>query len=174
MSIRASRKSLAWLLACLIGGVTVSSALVTGSFAQAAQQLSASERAAAFVARMTPEEKAAQISAFYALPGERNGLANDANVRNTGQRVADEVARLDIHQHGGTAARPVRELNGFRRDTLKPDEMRILTFRLDPEDLRYWNVAARNWVNDRSAMEIAVGGSSAAPFQTSFQIVDKP
>jgi beta-glucosidase len=95
------------------------------------------------------------------------------DVRNTGQRVADEVAQLYIHQHGGGAARPMRELKGFRRMTLKPGEVRTLAFTLGPDELRYWSAAARAWVHDASTVEVAVGGSSAAPFQASFKVVEQ-
>lgn len=92
------------------------------------------------------------------------------DLRNTGARTADEVAQLYIHQRSGTAARPVRELKGFQRVTLKPGEVRTLSFRLGPQELRYWNAAARDWVQDETTFDVAVGADSTTPFAGSFDV----
>ncbi|MDB5724527.1 MAG: glycoside hydrolase, family 3-like [Novosphingobium sp.] len=95
-------------------------------------------------------------------------------LKNTGMRQADEVAQLYIHQKSGSSARPVRELKGFRRVSLKPGELRTLEFQLGPDELRYWNAAKRDWVIDESVFEVAVGGDSTAPFGTSFAVAQRP
>jgi beta-glucosidase len=92
------------------------------------------------------------------------------DIANTGRRTADDVAQLYIHQRSGTAARPVRELKGFQRVTLKPGERRTLRFRLGEAELRYWNAASRTWVVDQSEIDVAVGGDSTAPFGGRFRI----
>jgi beta-glucosidase len=101
-------------------------------------------------------------------PGESVTISVD--VRNTGGRTADEVAQLYIHQRSGTAARPVRELKGFQRVRLKPGEVRTLRFRLGPDELHYWNAAKRDWVQDASVFDIAVGGDSTVAFGGSFAV----
>ncbi|MCE7796400.1 beta-glucosidase BglX [Sphingobium sufflavum] len=93
-----------------------------------------------------------------------------ADVTNTGKRLADEVVQLYIHQQGGKAARPVRELKGFSRVTLKPGEKRTLNFTLGDAELRYWSSATRDWALDATRFDIAVGGDSTAPFTTSFSL----
>jgi beta-glucosidase len=97
-------------------------------------------------------------------------LTVSVDLTNTGKRIADEVAQLYIHQENGTAARPVRELKGFQRVTLKPGERRTLTFGLGPAELRYWNAARRDWTIDPARFDVAVGGSSAASFSARFSI----
>lgn len=92
------------------------------------------------------------------------------DLKNTGTRTADEVVQLYVHQRSGTAARPVRELKGFSRVTLKPGQVRTLSFRLGPDELRYWNAGSRSWLIDPSVYDVAVGGSSAAAFDGSFTI----
>jgi beta-glucosidase len=71
--------------------------------------------------------------------------------------VADEVVQLYIHQRHGSASRPARELKGFERVTLAPGESRTVRFPLGPEQLRYWNAAARDWVLDASTFDVWVG-----------------
>lgn len=92
------------------------------------------------------------------------------DLRNTGTRTGDEVAQLYIHPRTSTASRPVRELKGFQRVTLKPGEVRTLRFRLGPDELRYWNAARRDWVIDATSYEIAVGTNSQAAFGAEFSV----
>lgn len=101
-------------------------------------------------------------------PGETVTISVD--LKNTGTRVADEVGQLYIHQRSGTAARPVRELKGFQRVTLKPGEVRTLTYRLRPAELRYWNAAVKDWVQDEATFDVAVGADSTAQFSESFEV----
>lgn len=93
------------------------------------------------------------------------------DLKNTGNRSADEVAQLYIHQKLGSASRPIRELKRFQRVTLATGETRTLEFTLGPADLRYWNSAKRDWVNEASVFEVAIGGDSNAEFQGSFSVV---
>ncbi|HEX7853537.1 MAG TPA: beta-glucosidase BglX [Sphingobium sp.] len=92
------------------------------------------------------------------------------DLTNSGKRTGDEVAQLYIHQRSGTSSRPIRELKGFQRVTLKPGETRTLQFTLTPSDLRYWSAVTRDWVQDESAFDIWAGGSSNAALAGSFEI----
>jgi beta-glucosidase len=91
-------------------------------------------------------------------------------VTNSGNREADEVAQLYIHQRYGTASRPVRELKGFQRVTLGAGESRTLSFDLGRDELRYWNAARRDWVIDKTTIDVYVGGDSTATLTTSFSV----
>lgn len=93
------------------------------------------------------------------------------DLKNTGSHTGDEVAQLYVHQKAGTAARPIRELKGFQRISLKPGAMRTLTFTLGPNELRYWNAAKRESVIDTAEFDLAVGGDSTAPFAATFSVV---
>jgi beta-glucosidase len=94
------------------------------------------------------------------------------DVTNAGNRAADEVVQLYIHQRYGSASRPVRELKGFERITLAAGESRTVTFTLGPAELRYWNAAARDWVIDASTFDVWVGGDSTADRSTTFEVTD--
>ena len=93
-----------------------------------------------------------------------------ATVTNTGEREADEVVQLYVHQRHGTAARPVRELKGFERVALAAGESRTVTFPLGAEHLRYWNAASRDWVVDPSTYDVWVGGDSTADLHSTFRV----
>ncbi len=91
-------------------------------------------------------------------------------MRNTGRRVADEVAQLYNHQLCGTSARPVRSRKGFERITLKPGETRTVRLTFIPADLSYWTAATRGWVQDETTFEVYAGNSSQASLKTTFEV----
>lgn len=101
-------------------------------------------------------------------PGEP--VAVSVDVRNSGKRAADEVAQLYVHQRHGSAARPVRELKGFERVTLKAGEIRSVRFTLTPAALSYWNAARRGWVQDETTFDVYVGNSSRATLTATFDV----
>ncbi|MEO7070963.1 MAG: glycoside hydrolase family 3 N-terminal domain-containing protein [Nostocoides sp.] len=91
-------------------------------------------------------------------------------VTNDGEREADEVVQLYLHQRSGRASRPVRELKGFSRQSLAAGETRTVTFGIGPAHRRYWNAAVRDWVTDASTFEVWVGGDSTAGLTTTFDV----
>ena len=93
-------------------------------------------------------------------------------VTNAGDRAADEVVQLYLHQRHGTASRPVRELKGFQRITLAAGESRRLSFAVGPAQRRYWNAAAHDWVSDASTFDVWVGADSTAALATTFTITE--
>jgi beta-glucosidase len=99
-------------------------------------------------------------------PGE--ALTASVTVTNTGEREGDEVVQLYLHQRHGTASRPVRELKGFRRVHLDAGASRTVDFTIGPEELRYWNAAARDFVLDAATFDVWVGGDSTAQLAASF------
>jgi len=95
-------------------------------------------------------------------------LTASVTVTNTGDRPGDEVVQLYLHQRYGRAARPVRELKGFRRVHLQPGESRTVDFTVGPDELRYWNAAVRDVVLDASTFDVWVGGDSTAELGATF------
>ncbi|NOT49120.1 MAG: beta-glucosidase, partial [Acidobacteria bacterium] len=92
------------------------------------------------------------------------------DARNTGSRAGDEVVQLYIHQRAGSASRPVRELKGFERVALAPGETKTIRFKLGPDELRYWNAAAKDWVQDPENFDVWVGGDSTASLHSNFRV----
>jgi beta-glucosidase len=97
-------------------------------------------------------------------------LTVSVDVTNQGPAAAEEVVQLYIHQRHGSASRPVRELKGFERISLDAGDTRTVRFTLGPAELRYWNAAARDWVQDPSTFDVWVGGSSTAELGTTFEV----
>ena len=105
-------------------------------------------------------------------PEIRVGAATEVSVdvKNTGSRVGDEVVQLYIHQKAGGASRPIRELKGFERVTLAPGETKTVRFKLSPAELRYWNAAVRDWVQEAETFDVWVGNDSTAPLHATLKV----
>lgn len=93
------------------------------------------------------------------LPTAGGSVVVSADVANTGERTGDEVVQLYVRDDEASVARPVRELRGFRRVTLRPGERRTVTFRLDVEQLAFVGVDYRR-VIEPGSVTIWVGSSS--------------
>jgi len=108
------------------------------------------------------------LSASGVAAGE--SLTASVTVTNTGGRDADEVVQLYVHQCYGTAARPVRELKGFKRVAVPAGGSVEVRFEIGPDALRYWNAVARDWVLDAAHYEVGIGGDSTVELAASFEV----
>jgi len=109
-----------------------------------------------------------RLSKSQIKPGESVEVAVD--VTNTGSVAGDEVAQLYVHQRSGSASRPVRQLEGFRRVTLRPGETSTLRFALGKDELQFWSTQAKRWVVESSTFDVWVGASSAADLHTELTV----
>jgi beta-glucosidase len=82
------------------------------------------------------------------------------DVTNTGAREGDEVAQLYVHQKIASVTRPVKQLKGFERVTLKAGEKRTVRFRVTPEMLSLLDLNMQRVV-EPGIFELMVGPSSA-------------
>ena len=83
-------------------------------------------------------------------------------VRNSGDRVGDEVVQLYLRPQRPERERARKELRGFQRITLQPGEERTLTFAFTPQaDLRYYDDQVKAYSVDAGDYEVQVGASSA-------------
>lgn len=78
---------------------------------------------------------------------------------NAGGVSADEVVQLYVRDPVASVARPVKELRGFHRLTLRPGETRTVRFTLAHAQLAIWK--AGKWVIEPGAIDVLVGSSSA-------------
>ncbi len=83
------------------------------------------------------------------------------DVTNTGSREGDEVVQLYIKHLGSKVLRPGKELKGFGRITLKPNETRTITLPLKAETLAYWDTGSKKFVVEKDKVELMIGSSSA-------------
>ncbi|MFZ1010352.1 MAG: beta-glucosidase BglX [Candidatus Sulfotelmatobacter sp.] len=94
------------------------------------------------------------------------------DVTNTGRKAGDTVVQLYIHQRAGSASRPVRQLRGFERVSLRPGEKRTVHFTLGRDELQFWSPAERRWVVEPERFDVWVGEDSNAPLRGEFELTD--
>jgi len=80
-------------------------------------------------------------------------------VKNVGDCEGDEVAQLYVRDVVASVTRPVKELKGFRRVTLKPGEEETIEFTLTLEDISFLNYEMRRIV-EPGEFKVMVGSSS--------------
>ncbi|TGD79947.1 beta-glucosidase BglX [Hymenobacter wooponensis] len=90
-------------------------------------------------------------------------------VKNTGNYDGEEVAQLYIRDMVGSISRPVKELKGFQKVMLKKGESRTLTFRLTPDDLKFYNTDLK-FVAEPGDFQVFVGGNSRDVQMASFKL----
>jgi beta-glucosidase len=98
-------------------------------------------------------------------------LQVSVEVENTGSRDGDEVVELYTHQRAGSASRPVRELKGFRRVSLKAGEKQTVTLSLDSKELGFWSPVTKKWAVEPGAFDVWVGDDATAGNHAAFSVV---
>ena len=96
-------------------------------------------------ASATPADGAVQVS---------------VKVKNTGQRVSDEVVQMYVQHLGSMVDRPKLELKGFRRVKIEPGAEIEATLDLKPRDLAYWDAVRHAWRVEKEQVRVLAGGSS--------------
>jgi beta-glucosidase len=92
------------------------------------------------------------------------------DVTNTGSVAGDAVAQIYIHQRYGSASRPVRQLEGFKRVTLQPGETKTLTFPLGKNELEFWSPQTKAWGVEPSTFDVWAGEDSTAALHAELTI----
>ena len=80
-------------------------------------------------------------------------------VTNTGSCEGTEVVQLYIRDMVGSIARPVQELKGFERISLKPGESRHVTFTINADLLKFYNKDLQ-YVCEPGDFEVMIGPNS--------------
>jgi len=78
-------------------------------------------------------------------------------VTNTGKVAGDEVVQLYLTDEKASTPRPVRQLEGFQRITLKPGESKVVDFMLEPRQFSIINKRDKR-VIEPGYFTISVGG----------------
>jgi beta-glucosidase len=83
------------------------------------------------------------------------------DVKNTGTRQGDEVVELYVKHLKSAVERPAKELRGFRRVALAPNETKTVEIPLAADSLTYWDVRRKRWALEQDEVEVTVASSSA-------------
>lgn len=104
-----------------------------------------------------------------------SGTEMDANgsitatvtVSNTGKVVGEEVVQLYLRDKVGSVSRPVKQLKGFEKISLKPGESRTVNFEINEEMLRFWR-ADMTYGSEKGEFIVMVGPNASIQKGQSF------
>ncbi len=112
-------------------------------------------------------EKAKQESNQEAKPKSETAWIASATVTNTGDREGTETVQFYIRDVSGSVVRPVRELKGFKKITLKPGESREVSFEITEPMLRFWRIDM-TYGSEPGKFEVYIGADSTTENKASF------
>jgi beta-glucosidase len=81
-------------------------------------------------------------------------------VRNVGNREGDEVAQLYVRDVKCSVIRPIKELRGFERFTLKPGETKTVSLAVPGDKLSFYDEKTHRFVVEPGKFELQIGSSS--------------
>ena len=108
-----------------------------------------------------------QLSAPRIRPNGKVTVSVD--VENVGKRAGDEVVQLYIRDVVASVTRPVKELKGFQRVTLRPGEKKRLEFTLGPEQLGFYD-RNMSFVVEPGEFKVMVGANSEDVIEAKFEV----
>lgn len=94
------------------------------------------------------------------ISGDQN-LTITIPVSNTGSVEGKEVVQLYIGDESASVLRPLKELKGFEKISLKPGEEKAVTFTVKPDDLKFYDDKTGSWRAEPGKFKAYIGSSSA-------------
>ena len=86
-------------------------------------------------------------------------LTASVTVTNTGKTEGKEIVQLYIRDVVGSVSRPLKELKGFDKISLKPGESKTVTFKVSSEMLKFYNTELKH-VAEPGEFTLMIGTSS--------------
>lgn len=82
------------------------------------------------------------------------------DITNNGVRKGEEIIQMYIGYKNSSVDRPIKELKGFGKVILEPNETKTLDLELNVSDLAYYDVTAHEWIIEEIEYIVYVGSSS--------------
>lgn len=97
-------------------------------------------------------------------------LSVDVTLTNAGDREGREVVQLYVRQLVASRSRPMRQLKGFEKVSLKPRQTKTVRFTLKATDLGYHDDDG-NLIVEPGPFQLFAGGSAEADLTATFEMV---
>lgn len=91
---------------------------------------------------------------------EANTAVVTVKVTNTGDMVGKDVVQLYVSDKTGFVTRPVHELKGFEKVSLRAGESAVVSFNLDSRAFAYYDTERKNWEVPGGSFVIEIAHSS--------------
>lgn len=88
-----------------------------------------------------------------------DGYSVSVKVSNSGSVPGEEVTQLYIRDKSASITRPVKELKGFAKNMVNPEQTITVTFTLSEKELGFYDNQGQ-WHIEDGAFDIMIGGSS--------------
>ncbi len=88
-------------------------------------------------------------------------ISLSVNIKNTGKMEGSEIVQLYISDLKSSLPRPIKELKGFEKVTLKPGESKTVTFTIDKTALSFFDPELHEWIAEQGDFEAIIGASSS-------------
>jgi beta-glucosidase len=90
-----------------------------------------------------------------------DGLTVTVDVTNTGRMAGKEIVQVYVHDRASGLVQPEKELKGFAKVALEPDETRSVAITLDFRAFAYYHPQHKQWVTEDGDFDVLIGSSSA-------------
>ncbi len=87
-------------------------------------------------------------------------LKLSVEIENTGELDGQEIVQLYISDRESSVPRPIKELKGFEKVSLKTGEKKTVQFTLTKRDFAFWDIEDKDWKVEAGMFEILVGSAS--------------
>jgi len=91
---------------------------------------------------------------------ENDTVTVSVDVTNTGDIEGKEIVQLYVRDLTGAARRPLRELKGYEKVSLKPGETKTVNFVLDYRSFAWYHTGIKDWYAASGDYRILIGASS--------------
>jgi len=82
------------------------------------------------------------------------------DVTNSGEKFGAEIVQLYLRDVESSVERPLKELKGFKKVTLNPNEKKTIKFELTKEDLSFFDETENCWKAEKGQFNVLIGSSS--------------
>jgi len=91
---------------------------------------------------------------------DTDGVTISVDITNTGKVTGKEIVQVYVHDKKSTLIRPQKELKGFAKVALDPDQTKTVSIQLDFSSFAYYHPDHDRWITESGEFEILVGSSS--------------
>jgi beta-glucosidase len=95
------------------------------------------------------------------LKDEKDTIEVSFDVKNTGAMTGDEVSQVYVNLPETGIEMPLKELKGFKRNTLQKGETQKVDIKIEKKSLRYWDENTGTFIVPSGTYKFSVGSSSA-------------
>jgi beta-glucosidase len=91
-------------------------------------------------------------------------------VTNSGSKDGEEVVQMYLRDLVGSVTRPVKELKGFQKISLKAGESKTVSFKIGINDLKFYNYDLK-YVAEPGDFKVFIGGNSRDVKEANFKLL---